>query len=112
MPLEALIFDVDGTLAETEETHREALTRHTVEERLACDCTIQHGIANDDVVDCAAAELRIRTHDDAATGQTFADIVVTFADQIQRYAEGRLRPVYFYADELKGHVERMYRPGG
>ena len=25
MPLEALIFDVDGTLAETEETHREAL---------------------------------------------------------------------------------------
>ncbi|MFJ5488347.1 HAD hydrolase-like protein, partial [Hansschlegelia beijingensis] len=25
MPLEALIFDVDGTLAETEETHRQAL---------------------------------------------------------------------------------------
>ncbi|WP_213978863.1 penicillin acylase family protein [Sphingomonas sp. dw_22] len=34
-----------------------------------------------------------------------------FADQIQRYAEGQLRPVYFYPDELKGHVERTYRPG-
>jgi acyl-homoserine-lactone acylase len=34
-----------------------------------------------------------------------------FADQIGRYAEGRLRPVYFYPDELKGHVERRYRPG-
>jgi acyl-homoserine-lactone acylase len=34
-----------------------------------------------------------------------------FADQIRRYAEGRLRPVYFHPDELKGHVERSYRPG-
>ena len=34
-----------------------------------------------------------------------------FADQIGRYAEGRLRPVYFYPNELKGHVERTYRPG-
>jgi acyl-homoserine-lactone acylase len=34
-----------------------------------------------------------------------------FADQIGRYAEGRLRPVYFYPDELKEHVERRYRPG-
>ncbi|PTW46821.1 acyl-homoserine-lactone acylase [Sphingomonas faeni] len=34
-----------------------------------------------------------------------------FADQIARYAEGRLRPVYFHPDELAGHVERTYRPG-
>ncbi len=34
-----------------------------------------------------------------------------FADQIGAYAEGRLRPVYFYPDELTGHVERRYRPG-
>ncbi len=34
-----------------------------------------------------------------------------FADQIRRYADGALRPVYFYPDELKGHVERQYRPG-
>jgi acyl-homoserine-lactone acylase len=34
-----------------------------------------------------------------------------FADQVSRYAEGRLRPVYFHPDELTGHVERTYRPG-
>lgn len=34
-----------------------------------------------------------------------------FADQAQRYADWELRPVYFYPDELEGHIERMYRPG-
>ena len=34
-----------------------------------------------------------------------------FADQVTRYARGDLRPVYFHPDELKGHVERRYRPG-
>lgn len=34
-----------------------------------------------------------------------------FADQAGLYAEGRLRPVYFYPEDLKGHVERTYRPG-
>ena len=34
-----------------------------------------------------------------------------FADQAQRYAQGDLRTVYFYPDQLTGHVERTYRPG-
>lgn len=34
-----------------------------------------------------------------------------FRDQIDRYAGGRLRPVYFHPDELVGHVARRYRPG-
>ena len=34
-----------------------------------------------------------------------------FADQAERYAAGDLRPVYFYPEDLKGHVERVYRPG-
>ena len=34
-----------------------------------------------------------------------------FNDQAQRYADGNLRPVWFYPDDLKGHVERTYRPG-
>ncbi|WP_296678394.1 penicillin acylase family protein [Novosphingobium sp.] len=28
-----------------------------------------------------------------------------FADQAQRYADGNLRPVYFYPDELAGHIK-------
>jgi acyl-homoserine-lactone acylase len=34
-----------------------------------------------------------------------------FNDQAARYAAGALRPVYFYPEELKGHIERQYRPG-
>lgn len=34
-----------------------------------------------------------------------------FKDQAERYAAGDLRPVYYYPEDLKGHVERMYRPG-
>jgi acyl-homoserine-lactone acylase len=34
-----------------------------------------------------------------------------FNDQAQRYASGALREVYFYPDQLKGHTERVYRPG-
>jgi acyl-homoserine-lactone acylase len=34
-----------------------------------------------------------------------------FADEIQRYASGNLREVYFYPEQLKGHTERVYRPG-
>ncbi len=32
--------------------------------------------------------------------------------QAARYATGDLREVYFYPDQLKGHVERRYHPGG
>jgi len=35
-----------------------------------------------------------------------------FGDQAVRYAEGRLRNVYFYPAQLEGHTERAYRPGG
>jgi acyl-homoserine-lactone acylase len=33
-----------------------------------------------------------------------------FRDQVSRYADGALRKVYFYPDELEGHVEREYQP--
>ena len=34
-----------------------------------------------------------------------------FNDQAERYAKGDLRPVYFYPNQLQGHVERTYSPG-
>jgi acyl-homoserine-lactone acylase len=34
-----------------------------------------------------------------------------FNDEAARYASGNLRPVYFYPEDLKDHVERVYRPG-
>jgi acyl-homoserine-lactone acylase len=35
-----------------------------------------------------------------------------FKDQMERYSTGNLREVYFYRDQLKGHTEREYHPGG
>jgi len=34
-----------------------------------------------------------------------------FNDEAQRYADGNLREVYYYPEQLKGHTERSYRPG-
>lgn len=34
-----------------------------------------------------------------------------FNDQAERFASGDFRPVYFYPDQLKGHIEGTYRPG-
>ena len=35
---------------------------------------------------------------------------VHFRDQAARYADGALRTVYFYPEDLTGHVEREYHP--
>jgi acyl-homoserine-lactone acylase len=35
-----------------------------------------------------------------------------FSDQVERYSTGNLRDVYFYPEQLKGHTERTYHPGG
>jgi acyl-homoserine-lactone acylase len=34
-----------------------------------------------------------------------------FSDQADRYITGDLRDVYFYPEELRGHIERQYHPG-
>ncbi len=34
-----------------------------------------------------------------------------FLDQAQRYADGNLRPVYFYDTDIEAHTERRYHPG-
>jgi acyl-homoserine-lactone acylase len=45
-----------------------------------------------------------------AGGQSGDPASPHFSDQIDRYASGRLRTIYFHPDELAGHVERVYRP--
>jgi acyl-homoserine lactone acylase PvdQ len=34
-----------------------------------------------------------------------------FTDQVARYSTGNLRDVYFYPNQLTGHIEREYHPG-
>ena len=54
---------------------------------------------------------RVRARAVSAGGESGDPKSPHFNDQAQRYADGNFRPVYFYPDELAGHVERRYRPG-
>jgi acyl-homoserine-lactone acylase len=53
----------------------------------------------------------VRARAITAGGQSGNPASKHFNDQAGRYAAGDLRPVYFYPSQLKGHVEREYRPG-
>jgi len=54
---------------------------------------------------------RVRAKAITAGGESGDPKSPHFNDQAQRYASGALRDVYFYADQLQGHTERVYRPG-
>lgn len=54
---------------------------------------------------------RVRARAVTAGGESGHPDSPHFNDQARRYAVGDLREVYFYPDELKGHTERVYRPG-
>lgn len=54
---------------------------------------------------------RVRARAVSAGGESGDPASRHFSDQIDRYAAGDLRSVYFYPDELAGHSERTYHPG-
>jgi acyl-homoserine-lactone acylase len=54
----------------------------------------------------------VRARAVTAGGQSGNPASKHFNDQAERYATGNLRPVYFYRNQLQGHTEREYHPGG
>jgi acyl-homoserine-lactone acylase len=54
---------------------------------------------------------RVRAKAVSAGGQSGDPKSRHFTDQAGRYAAGHLREVYFYPDQLEGHIERTYHPG-
>ncbi len=54
---------------------------------------------------------RVRAWAVTAGGESGDPASRHFADQAERYTTGNLRPVYFWPDELRAHVERRYHPG-
>jgi acyl-homoserine-lactone acylase len=54
---------------------------------------------------------RIRARAVTAGGESGDPKSKHFDDQAERYASGNFREVYFYPDQLTGHVERRYHPG-
>ncbi|HEX5261953.1 MAG TPA: penicillin acylase family protein [Phenylobacterium sp.] len=61
----------------------------------------------------AVVEFGDRVHARAVTagGESGDPASKHFNDQAVRYASGNLREVYFYPDQLVGHIERRYHPG-
>jgi acyl-homoserine-lactone acylase len=53
----------------------------------------------------------VRARAITAGGESGNPSAAHFNDQALRYSTGRLREVYFYPSQLRGHVERQYRPG-
>lgn len=54
---------------------------------------------------------RVRALAVTAGGESGDPASPHFADQAERYAQGALRPVYFYPEDMTGHIERRYHPG-
>ena len=54
---------------------------------------------------------RVRARAVSAGGESGDPASRHFNDQAARYASGDLRDVYFYPDQLQGHIERTYHPG-
>ncbi|PTS88874.1 acylase [Caulobacter sp. HMWF009] len=54
---------------------------------------------------------KVRARAVSAGGESGDPASPHFNDQATRYAQGNLREVYFYPEDLKGHVARRYRPG-
>ena len=54
---------------------------------------------------------RVRARAVTAGGESGDPASPHFNDQAARYAAGNLRDVYFYPEELAGHIERTYKPG-
>ncbi|MES2054362.1 MAG: penicillin acylase family protein [Pseudomonadota bacterium] len=54
---------------------------------------------------------RVRAWAVTAGGESGDPASPHFADQIERYAGGKLRQVYFYPDDLAAHASHRYRPG-
>jgi acyl-homoserine lactone acylase PvdQ len=55
---------------------------------------------------------RVRARAITAGGESGDPASKHFNDQAERYSTGALREVYFYPEQLKGHTERKYHPGG
>ncbi len=55
---------------------------------------------------------KVRARAVTAGGESGHPTSPHFKDEVERYSTGNLREVYFYRDQLKGHTEREYHPGG
>lgn len=70
-----------------------------------------YGVRGNSFVAAVEFGPRVRARAVSAGGQSGDPRSPHFNDQAMRYATGNLREVYFHPDQLRGHTERVYRPG-
>src|SRR5262249_10015498 len=81
--------------------HREPLARDTAEKHFAGDGSVEHRVADDDVLLGHEAGLSRWIDDDATAGEALADIVVCLPLELQRDAAREKR-----AEALPGRADR------
>ena len=54
---------------------------------------------------------KVRARAVTAGGESGDTASAHFNDEAKRYSTGDLREVYYYPEQMKGHVQRMYHPG-
>jgi acyl-homoserine-lactone acylase len=70
-----------------------------------------YGTAGNSFVAVVEFSDRVRAWAVTAGGESGDPASAHFDDQARRYVAGDLRPVYFYPEDLTGHIERRYHPG-
>jgi acyl-homoserine-lactone acylase len=70
-----------------------------------------YGTAGNSFVAVVEFGPRVRAKAVTAGGESGDPASKHFNDEAPRYDSGALREVYFYPDQLRGHTERVYRPG-
>src|SRR5436305_15044968 len=89
--------------------HAETLAGHAAEIGFALDCAIHHRIADDDVLFRLSRTRGIRIHDDAATRQSLADVIVGRALQLESYAASEKCAEALARDTVERYVDRIGR---
>jgi acyl-homoserine-lactone acylase len=69
-----------------------------------------YGTSGNSFVACIEFGKRVHARAVTAGGESGDPSSPHFNDEAGRYATGNLRDVYFYRDEVEGHIERRYHP--
>jgi acyl-homoserine-lactone acylase len=72
----------------------------------------RYGVSGNSFVAVVEFGEKVRAKAVTAGGESGDPASPHFEDQAARYCAGALRDVYFYPEQLIGHTERRYHPGG
>lgn len=71
----------------------------------------QYGMAGNSFVALVSFGKKVEAWSVSTGGQSFDPASPHFTDQVPRFLSGRLKPVYFYREDVAKHAERTYHPG-